>query len=236
MTTFSRIQRGSSHGARWNVGAGGPPAVPGGPCLLRMIGLVMVLVSAAFAVPIERELGSGLLYMRVHTLPDDLPAKPAGRVPPCILDVRYVRADAEAAAAFSAWLKSRATLRTPVFVLANADTASPLLKVLAAHARGTGIVVLGIERGSFRPDVAVTGSPEDERRAYDALEGGASINTLLTDNPDKVRNDEASLSRDRLAEASADAAKDGKKAPPPVDLTLQRAMHLHRALVALKKI
>ena len=191
----------------------------------------------ALAAPVEHEVGNGLVYVRIHKLPEDLPAKPPGREPPSIVDVRYVNASADAATAFSAWLKNRATLRTPVFVLANADTSRPLLSALAAHERGTGIMVVGIERGMFRPDVAVKGTADNERRAYDALEQGVAIATLLTDNPNKVRNDEASLSKDRLAEASASAADDAsKKAPPPVDVTLQRAVHLHRALVALKKI
>jgi hypothetical protein len=158
-------------------------------------------------------------------------------VAPCILDLRYVSADAEEAAAFSSWLKSRATPRTPVFVLANAAASLPLVKVLAVHERGTGIVVVGIERAPFRPDVAVKASEDDERRAYDALEKGVALSALLTDHPNKVRNDEASLSKDRLAEASADAAVPAsKEAPPPIDATLQRAVHLHRALVALRKI
>jgi len=60
---------------------------------------------------------------------------------------------------------------------------------------------------------------------------------LLTDNPDKVRNDEASLSKDRVAEASAEATDRANKKPaPPIDVALQRAVHLHRALVALRKI
>lgn len=206
-------------------------------CLTLMFVLFATGGAAFGAAPVEHELGSGLVYLRVHTLPDDLPPKPAGRVAPCIVDVRYVNADAPAAAAFASWLTSRASLRTPVFVLANAETSSPLLKALAGHERGKGIAVVGIERGGFRPDVAVKGTPENERRAYDAFEGGAALATLLKDNPDKVRNDEASLSKDRLAEASADAVADeGKKAPPPIDVTLQRAMHLHRALVALKRI
>ena len=110
---------------------------------------------------------------------------------------------------------------------------------MALHERGTGIVVVGIERGGFHPDVTVRGSAEEERRAYDALEAGAPITSLLVDNPNKVRNDEASLSKDRLAEASADAADDaisGKRPAPPLDVALQRAVHLHRALVALKKL
>jgi hypothetical protein len=201
------------------------------------VALLLAVVSTAFAAPIEHELGNGLVYVRVHKLPEDLPAKPAGRVPPCIIDLRYVGADTDAAAAFSSWLGARATVRTPVFVLANAETGAPLLEMLGAHERGKGIAVVGIARGAFRPDIAVKGSAENERRAYDALEQGAAIGTLLSDNPDKVRNDEASLSKDRLAAASAEAA-DGaaRKAPPPIDVTLQRAMHLHRALVALKKL
>jgi hypothetical protein len=67
------------------------------------------------------------------------------------------------------------------------------------------------------------------------LEQGAALDTLVADNPHKVRNDESSLSKDRLAEDSTDGA-DGTKKQPVVDATLQRAMHLHRALIAMKKI
>jgi len=198
---------------------------------------LLILPLLANAVPVEREVGNGLLYYRVHKLPDDLPGKTAGRVAPTIVDVRYVNADANAAAALFTWLRNRATSRSPVFVVANSDSSPALLKVISGNPRGSGIVVVGIARGAFRPDVAVKGSAEDERRAYDALEKGGLLSTLLTDNPDKVRNDEASLSKDRLAEASADAAIDaGKKESPLIDVALQRAVHLHRALVALKKI
>jgi hypothetical protein len=179
------------------------------------------------------------VYFRLRELPADLPAQPAGRPPPCIVDVRYLNADADAAAAFASWLKSRATPRTPVFVLANADTSRPLLAALAQHERGAGIAVVGIERGMFRPDVAVKASAEDERRAFLALEQGTPIATLLTDNPNKVRNDEASLSPDRSAQPTAqptDGSRTEKRDAPPIDATLQRAVHLHRALVALKRI
>jgi hypothetical protein len=204
-----------------------------------LVFLLLPLMSVA-AAPVERELGAGLSYFRVHELPADLPAKPTGRVAACVLDLRYVRGDADAATALMAWLKSRASTRSPVFVLANAETSGALQKSLAEHERGTGVMVVGIPARQFRPDVAVAGSTPDERRAYDAFEQGVSTAVLLTDNPDKVRNDEASLSKDRLAEASADAAEGalaGKRAgPPPIDVTLQRAVHLHRALVALKKL
>ena len=36
-----------------------------------------VLAVTALAAPVERELGNGLVYLRVHKLPEDLTAKPA---------------------------------------------------------------------------------------------------------------------------------------------------------------
>lgn len=201
--------------------------------------LVSLLVAAAAcAAPIERDLGNGLTFVRVHQLPGDLPTKTPSRPAASVIDLRYVETDAEGATALAAWLNFRATAKAPVFVLANIETAPVLLHALAAHERGA-VVVVGIEGGSFRPDVAVKSTREEERRAYDALEKGAAVVTLLTDNPNKVRNDEASLSKDRLAEASADAteaARGGKTPAPPIDATLQRAVHLHRALVALKRL
>jgi hypothetical protein len=202
-----------------------------------LIALCVAIVSPA--APVEHDAGAGLVYYRIHELPGDLPPKPEGRVPACIVDLRYVKADNEAATALVAWLRFRATPRTPVFVLANRDTAAALLKPLATHAKAPGILSVGIPGGDFHPDVAVQASGDTERRAYDALEKGTPLAAVVADNPDKVRNDEASLSRDRLAEAAVEEAGDilvGKRAVPPIDATLQRAIHLHRSLVALKKI
>lgn len=198
------------------------------------------VVSVAVAAPLERDLGQGLKLYRVHALPADLPPNPSGegRVPPCVVDVRYVRADEDAATALQAWLRFRAKPRSPVFVLANAETSLPLLRALSERELGGGIVLIGVPSRNLQPDIVVRTTAENERRAYDALEKGTPVTALLTDNPDKVRNDEASLSRDRLAEASADAAADADapKGEVPIDATLQRAVHLHRALLALRKI
>jgi hypothetical protein len=202
--------------------------------------LLLVPLRAAPAAPVERDLGGGLVYVRVHRLPADLPAKPSGPVAPCVIDLRYVAAAEDAAAAFSAWLKFRASPRAPIFVLANGGTSAPLLQVLREGERGAGVVVIGVESEHFRPDVAVRTTAAAERRAYDALEQGAALATLLADQPNKVRNDEASLNREHPPEPlpeppAADGASGGADAPP-IDATLQRAVHLHRALVALKKL
>jgi hypothetical protein len=205
---------------------------------MRFIFPFFLTVSITLAAPLERDLGQGLVYVRVHAVPGDLPA-PAAHPQSTVLDLRYVAADAAAASALQAWVRFRATAHTPVFLLANGDTAPALLAPFADRDSVGAVMIVGIAAKDFRPDIAVPASPDTERRAYDALETGATLAMLLTDHPDKVRNDEASLAKDRLAEAAADAVQDAVKphpAPPPIDATLQRAVHLHRALLALKKL
>ncbi len=201
-----------------------------------------LFLTTARAAPLERDLGQGLGYVRLKQLPADLPAGEPGRAKASVLDARYVAADGAAAMAFGAWLKFRATARTPVFVLVNADTSPALRAELRAHDPAGGIVVIGVATAQFRPDSAVAISPQDERRAYDALAEGTTVEALLTDNPGKVRNDEASLAKGQPndpppvpAELPVDAPP-AKRNGPPVDVALQRAIHLHRALVALKRL
>lgn len=213
--------------------------------MMKRTGLFILAVTLASpfissAAPLERDLGQGLRLIRLHELPADLPtAAPEKRAAPVVVDIRYVHADDEAAAAFHAWVKARATSRGPVFLLANADTSRDLLKPFTDRQPESRVVVIGVPARRFQPHVTVQMSADDERRAYDALEKGATLASVLVDNPSKVRNDEASLSRDRLAEASADTAADElapKSDAPPVDATLQRAVHLHRTLVALRRL
>lgn len=210
--------------------------------LARRVGAFLLVLAVVRAVapvagaapPPARDLGQGLAYYRMHELPADLPAMPAPRA--CVLDVRYVPVELQVATAFRAWLTFHAAPRAPIFVLANAGTGEALLAALGVGDQRSSFIVVGIAAGNFHPDLAVRASAADERRAYDAFEEGVALAALLADNPDKVRNDEASLSPDRLTEPGPRvAAKDGP-APPPVDAALQRAVHLHRALLALKKI
>jgi hypothetical protein len=189
------------------------------------------------AVPaLAKDLGRGLGYHRVVTLPADLPATdPSARKRPTVLDVRYARGNAEAATALVAWLKFYASLRTPVFVLANTETDRAVLQALANRGAAGSVLVIGAPARDFAPDIAIQTTADAERRAYDALAAGADPVSLVTENADKARNDEASLSRDRSSEPGADSARDHPPAAA-LDAALQRAVHLHRALVALKKI
>jgi hypothetical protein len=111
-------------------------------------------------------------------------------------------------------------------------------------------VALGPSLTAFTPDVPLKISPDTERRAYEAFDHGTAMDSLIVEKIDKPRYDEASMVKDHVsdseqpapddeddADAKPDSAKD-KPAPPPqlIDLALQRAVQLHRALLALHKI
>lgn len=195
--------------------------------------LLGAAAAAAAAAPLTRDLGDGLLYVRVRELPADLPA--AAPVPGggCVLDLRFLPAGRDAAAALVAWAEFRAGVRSPLLLLANRDTGAELRAALRRLPRGGGCIVIGIPGPGFEPQLAVKGDPSAERTAYDALEGAASAMDLLVENPGKVRLDEASLNRPPPEEETPPAA-----APPPrpVDAALQRAFHLHRSLRALRRL
>ncbi|MEY2879609.1 MAG: hypothetical protein RLZZ15_1989 [Verrucomicrobiota bacterium] len=213
---------------------------------LRALAVAFAFTAAATAAPLTRDLGQGLTFHRVHRLPADLPAARAGRPQPCVLDLRYVTASAEAALALGAWLEFHATARVPVFLLANSATSPALLAGSAGPLAPSGIVIIGPAGAGFQPALAVAIAPDVERRAYDALGDGAAIETLLVERPEKTRTDEASLVAERRAPpAPSDFGSDApaptppataRPAPPLIDVALQRAVHLHRALVALKRI
>ncbi|MSU23348.1 MAG: hypothetical protein EXS32_05930 [Opitutus sp.] len=210
---------------------------------------ILVLSGFARAASLDRDLGQGLAYHRVHQLPADLPTAESTRKQPCVLDLRYVRGDADAAAALAAWLRFHATAHAPVFILANADTSPALLASTAEPERDTHVITIGGTAPGFTPALALKIAAEAERRAYDALEQGASVESLLTENSGKPRHDEASLVKEQPTEtlgavaspshpsrSSAGTSAIPPPSPPLLDAALQRAVHLHRALLALKKI
>lgn len=212
--------------------------------------LLLFLGAVSQAAPLTADLGQGLVYHRAHALPTELPTAEAGLTQPCVLDLRFTTGDANAASVLAAWLKFHAQPRTPVIVIANAAT-SPAIRALLAHrtARAPAFVVVGTPSPEFTPDVALTVTAEADRTAYDAAEQGTALDKLVTETLDKPRNDEARIARERLPSPlenetprtpPTDAAATANSEPPPtpalIDRVLQRAVHLHRALVALKKL
>jgi hypothetical protein len=204
---------------------------------------VALVLSVAGAAPLQRDLGLGLAYFRVHTLPEDLPTGDTLRGKPCVLDVRYVRGDPAAGAGLLAWLKFHAGPHTPVFLLANSDTGRDVLAPLDSADAVAGLVILGAHAANFEPDIALRVKADVERRAYDALEKGTPVDTLITEKLDKPREDEAMLDREHLSDSALgeQPAPSGKPpvpaAPRPLlDTVLQRAVQLHRSLLALKRL
>ncbi|MEO6001731.1 MAG: hypothetical protein ABIZ04_22090 [Opitutus sp.] len=208
--------------------------------------LLMVGASWLRADPVERDAGEGVRYLRSHVLPADLPSAEV-KNGSMILDLRYTTAEPEAATALDAWLKFRAQPHTPVIILVNSETAAVLRESLVRWAKHPNVITVGHQNPETAPDISVAANPDDEKKAYDALEHGSSIAALITENADKPRVDEASIMRSRsesggaLADASVldDLPPDGKKVPstppPLIDRVLQRAVHLHRALQALRR-
>jgi hypothetical protein len=204
--------------------------------LILAASLIAWCAPGASGATLVRDLGQGLTYFRVHILPGDIPSSLPGPASPCVLDLRYARSDTPAAAAMKAWIRFTASARDPVFVLENSDTSPSLLASIASGS--AGVIVLAPESAKLSPDVAVRVAPDTDRRAYDALEKGAPVESLLSDFPDKPRVDEAYLEKEHIADSdSPDSASDKPDPPRPlVDAMLQRAVQLHRGLHALKKV
>lgn len=204
--------------------------------------LVLTLACCApvFSAPVEHDLGEGLHYLRAKALPADLPDDRVANGA-MVLDLRYASADAAAGSAFEAWLAFQAGKRPLLLILANAETAAPLLAALDANQDETGVITLGSPDSNFAPDFVLTPTKEEERTAYEALEKGTPIAKLVTPDIMKRRTDEAFIVANRNGPISdeSDDRHDEKpgNAPAPVsDVVLQRAVQLHRALLALKKL
>ena len=204
--------------------------------------LFLFLASVGFlaAAPVTHDLGQGLTYVRAAKLPLDLPA--SHQVRACVLDLRAATGDNAAAQALGAWLKFHATERSPVFILANGDTAAPLRAALASDRLPAGALTLGRPTTGFTPDIAVALDPAAETRSLALLAAGTAPAELLQENAGKVRYDEAQMVRELAGAASpADPAGSdepvaaAKPATPPIDRALQRAVQVHRGLAALKR-
>jgi hypothetical protein len=216
--------------------------------LLPFAFLIAFLNARATASAAPVDLGKGLLYRRVHALPADLPTSDPEKKSAVVLDLRYVATDDAGATALAAWLGFR-TAAQPVFILVNAGTDAALIHALAAHPALPGVVVLGPALPVFTPDVTLKISPDLERRAYDAAEHGSTVESLIVEKADKPRYDEAELVKDHVSDSAPTTAENNspddpadapakKPVPPPplIDLALQHALQLHRALLALRKI
>jgi hypothetical protein len=206
----------------------------------RLLAAVAGACAAALAAPaatLVRDLGQGLTYYRIHEIPQDQPAPLSGRPGACVLDLRFAKSDELGASALKAWVMFNVSAHSPIFILENAQTDPALLAVLPAKGP-PGLIVLAPLSARIAPEIAVIVSPADDRKAYEALEKGADVQSLLNDYPDKPRIDEAYLEKEHIADSDSPEVPTDKPMPPRplVDAMLQRAVQLYRGLLALKKI
>ena len=185
-------------------------------------------------------LGQGLAYLRVHALTDAVNA--AATSSALVLDLRYARADDTSAATLQALLAGRGAPAGPLFILVSPATPP----VLAAVIKQAPALRLGIAGSQPAPQVVVKTDAATDRLAYDALDAGTPADQLISGKIEKERYDEATLvdefnhgnpAAEPPPAPDPTATKADDVPAKPVVLTdhvLQRAVHLHRALLALK--
>lgn len=205
--------------------------------------LALARLSATTAAPEPRDLAPDLAYLRAHSLGESLPAlnSPALATRALVLDLRYATTAETDATELARLLAARGLNAPRWFVLVSPETPGALSAVLATPPRG--VLTLGVEGSRPAPRVVVTQAADADRRAYDAAGGGMTIEALITGKVEKERYDEASLVREfenGVADPAPPPAPDPTAQPPPekapvlTDRVLQRAVHLHRALQALR--
>ncbi len=215
--------------------------------------LCAAVAAALPAAPLD--LGQGLTYVRLRNLPDDFAAlKAAWPAPALAIDLRYPANNG--AIAMGLALAPRPTT-APLFVLVGPGTPEVAVQVLRSLA--PNLITVGLRAPGVVPDIALDVKPDTDRRAYDALDAGTPLDSLIGEKPAPARFNEAALAREHenggpddsdrqtdlgvrsdVAPAAVPpgptgAAAPAVEAPPPPlkDLVLERAMQMHRALLAL---
>jgi hypothetical protein len=212
-----------------------------------MLALGSLLVAprsfAAASEPVD--LGHNLSYLRVHSLPDSVPdlhlALSANRA--LVLDLRYTTTNAESLVVLRSDLAQHPR-EAPLFILIS--PATPAAVVEAIKQTPGGCISLGAT-STRSARVVVKADPAADRRAYDALDAGTPVDALISGRIEKERFDEASLveefkngNRDpepppgpdpTAPKSNGTATKDA----PLVDRVLQRAVHLHQTMLALRR-
>jgi hypothetical protein len=200
---------------------------------------VLCLLSPVWATELT-DLGSGLGYLRLHSPAD--PVKAAASSGALVLDLRYATADDASAAALKTALAGRPA-GAPLFILVSPATPAVLAPVISA----SPALTLGVPGSAPAPKVVVHTDAAQDRRAYDAFEAGTPVDKLISGKIEKERFDESTLVQE-FKDGNPDAAPPTPPDPTApqaagtpekpailIDRVLQRAVHLHQALLALKR-
>jgi len=208
--------------------------------ILRLSAVVWLLTCVALRATELTDLGQGLAYLRIHSLTEASSAleKTVSNTRALVLDLRYATATDGSIAALKSALAARPA-ESELFVLV-----SPATPAAFAPALGSALT-LGAPGSAPEPKVVVQTDAATDRHAYDAFDAGTPVADLISGKIEKERYDEATLvedfnNGDRNAEPppgpDPTAAKpaDSAQASRLIDRVLQRAVHLHRALLALR--
>lgn len=232
---------------------------------LRGLLVVLALISQLSALNFScraaelTDLGQGLSYLRVHAFEETAKGMTAAirERDFLVLDLRHATPTADSAEQLRTALAAREA-KTPVFILVGPATPTALVESLTASAGKC--VTLGVKESFPSPRVIVDQPADTDRLAYEALDSGEPLAKLISGKITKERYDESALMKEfaggnlnaspPTAPDSTDAP-DGNKAPavttkpgetpaakppePLIDRVLQRAVHLHRAMIAIKQ-
>jgi hypothetical protein len=222
--------------------------------------VIFLAISPGSQAAIEKELGQALAYLRVTDAHDDasLAVDTIQRRPALVLDLRSLPVANGFTEAVQAALAKPPAPHAVRIVLINSTTAPELVAAITDAL--PSVITIGPRSPAIAPDVAVAISDEDDRHAFAALAEGTPLEKLISDAHDKLRYDEARLVQDHAngvtppdsvlpADAEDDSvtteppeekksteAKKKAAAAPVTDLVLERAVQLHRSLLALKKL
>jgi hypothetical protein len=230
------------------------------PSFLFLVTVLFLAVAPGLRAAIEKDLGNSLVYYRITDAQADRTAvldKIAHR-PALVLDLRCLSVSEGFVDALQTVLARTPPPHAARIVLINATTSPALVAMLGTEL--PYLITIGPRSTSVTPDVAVAISDEEDRRAFAALANGVDLEKLINDNREKRRYDEAKLVQDHSngitppdsvlpADAEDDTVKteptnskkessSAKKVEPAplIDLVLERAVQLHRSLLALKKL
>jgi hypothetical protein len=193
------------------------------------------------------DLGAGLAYLRIPTLTESAAAlrKAVPGAGALVLDLRYVATSEESTDDLRIALADRPGT-APLFILVSPSTPSGVAQ--AVGAAPASALTLGLAGSRPAPQVVVQTDPASDRRAYEALAAGVAPATLISGKIEKERFDEATLMQefnDGNPDTEPPSAPDptatkeqvgAAPAAPLVDRVLQRAVHLHQALIALEAV
>jgi|GEM_PF-875156 len=210
------------------------------------ISFASLAVCAAPAPAAVQQLEKGLTYARITDLGRDAAQLEAALAQPAvILDLR----DATGTSAEAKALAGRLAQMPPKpadhrLILINPSTDAAILSTVDIPEPRQ--LTVGPRAAGFQVDIAVPVSVDDDQHAFAAFAQGAPLNKLDDSNPQKKRNDEAALAKNRAAAvAEAEGEDDGppadvtpapaekKPEAPAHDLVLERAVQLHHALLVI---